>query len=1179
MLQAIVDTGSAYTLVKESVANRVGEINQRRCPPRLKGVTGTPLRILGMLWAEVQVGHDRTVQKWLPVVPDEYLTVDLLLGCDLLSQERYSIDARRRVMMWGGAPYVVNYLQRQKNQVDRVQLDPSDLFRPEETFQNLNLTKPEKLAPYQTRFVPIKVKQDPGASLIVYPQSHFSHNSHPFLVTVDTEQNVHLPLMNASKTEKTFRVGTVVGSVEPIEITACQSTQDTPQIQNDLLPHNDQASGQGTRTQRLGELVKKQKWQHLTPAQRDELRQLILSHDPLFILDEKELGTIHGPPAHIKVDNPNPSRGRMYRYPERAKQLIADMLTDMEEREIIERSTAAWLSPIVLVNKPDGTKRMCLDYRHVNKHLAADVYPLPRLEELVEQAAGHPYYVTLDMREAYFQVMLDEASRDLTTFSDGVTLYRFRRLPFGLNCSPAIFSRRMASLLTPLLQKGWVKNYLDDLILWAPTFTELIDRLSQLFTLLAENGVKLNLSKCTFGLKEVSFLGNRISEAGSTPDPKNIEAIANTKPPKTVKEVRRFLGMCGFYRRHVPAFAKIATPLTQLTRARTTFHWTESCQRAFETLKDCLVNAPVLVKVQLDQPFILTTDASNTHVGAVLSQPQPDGSNKPVGYFSKKLGSCETRYSATDKEALAIVLACRHFHHYLWGTRFTVVTDHQPLTSVFKRKTKSPRMNRWILEMREYNYEIQYVKGKDNYVADYLSRPVQVVTRDSPQSWLGLNAQQFVERQREDAVWAELVDYLQGGKLPLRKLPKTTLQQFELVEELLYYVREKSDGSLHHSLVVPRSLIVKAVQHAHELSGHLGQKKTITRAEDLFYWPNLKTDVCDFVKKCVTCQRFKGEKGLQQQWKELPAVTKPLERIGIDLTDMVAGNHGFRYSLTVVDHYSRFVRFFPLKTKHTTHVTQALGQYVADYGPPGGIVLDNGGEFTSAEFQQFCHHQHIQLFYTTPYHPQGNGITERLHRTLKSILSALCQGHPLRWPQLLHACETTMNQAVHTTTGQQPFFLFFNRYPPRLVSAQLPSVEGEDEELAAAHALVRETHQRMARKYRSVANRQRKSQSVELNSLVWIRRETPTPGTCKKLNPRWDGVYKVVEVRLNGSVYVVENVFTGRRVQRAAAQVKPYYGDEEWLLEPPSRAFEPAPEDEDIAPWIRRRPRRLIEEC
>ncbi len=207
----------------------------------------------------------------------------------------------------------------------------------------------------------------------------------------------------------------------------------------------------GTRNQRLEKLIESQNWQHLTNTEQTQLKQLILEHDPLFILDKNELGLMSGPPAHIKVADPNPSRGPVYRYPEQAKQLISDMLQDMQDGDIIERSAAAWLSPIVLVNKPDGTKRMCLDYRHVNKHLTTDVYPLPRLEELDEQASGHQYYVTLDMREAYFQILLDEESRDLTTFSEGVSLYRFRRLPFGLNCSPAIFSRRMASILTPLL--------------------------------------------------------------------------------------------------------------------------------------------------------------------------------------------------------------------------------------------------------------------------------------------------------------------------------------------------------------------------------------------------------------------------------------------------------------------------------------------------------------------------------------------------------------------------------------------------------------------------------------------------------------------------------------------------------------------------------------------------------
>ncbi len=214
---------------------------------------------------------------------------------------------------------------------------------------------------------------------------------------------------------------------------------------------------------------------------------------------------------------------------------------------------------------------MSLDYLHVNKHLATDIYPLPKLEELVDQAAGHNFYATLDMREAYFQIILGENSRDLTAFSDWVTLYRFRRLPFGLSCSPAIFTHHMVTLLSPLLKEGWIKNYLDDLIIWAPDLSSLTQRLRKTFTFLWENGVKLNLSKCEITTNEVAFLGYRISRKGSQPDPKNVEAVLGMKPPTKVTEVRRFLGMTGFYRKHIHKYAKIVTPLTNLARNTQTF--------------------------------------------------------------------------------------------------------------------------------------------------------------------------------------------------------------------------------------------------------------------------------------------------------------------------------------------------------------------------------------------------------------------------------------------------------------------------------------------------------------------------------------------------------------------------------------------------------------------------------
>ncbi len=278
---------------------------------------------------------------------------------------------------------------------------------------------------------------------------------------------------------------------------------------------------------------------------------------------------------------------------------------------------------------------MCLDYRKVNKQLITDIHPLPNSEELVEQVSGNQYYATLDLKDAYYQVMFDEESRDLTMFSEGVSLYRFKRLPFGLSCSASKFVRQLQGALAPLLRQGWVKSYLDNIILCAPSFQLLLQRLGEVSQYMGEVGIKLNLSKCHIGHREVKFLGDFVSEEGFRPDPGNVEAVVNMKSPSNVKETRRFLGMAGFYRKHIDKFSHLAAPLTDLTRKNQPFKWTVDCQQAFEELKNKLVTSPILVKANLSKQFVLKTDASQYHVAAVLLQYDDEGLPRVVGYFSK----------------------------------------------------------------------------------------------------------------------------------------------------------------------------------------------------------------------------------------------------------------------------------------------------------------------------------------------------------------------------------------------------------------------------------------------------------------------------------------------------------------------------------------------------------------
>ena len=932
-----------------------------------------------------------------------------------------------------------------------------------------------------------------------------------------------------------------------------------PKISNAMLPEINDLGSNFTRKEKFKKLVSAQDFSHLDRSQRKKLKQILEHHEKLFIVERDDIGTLKVPPQHLYLEDSTPIRGPQYRHPEKARAIIKEMLEEMKEKDIIEDSTAAWLSPIVLVSKPDGSKRLCLDYRGVNKKLKMDIHPLPRLDELVEQTSGQAYYCTLDLKDAYYQLVLDEESRDITTFSDGFNLWRFKRLPFGLTVSPAIFTRAINQVIAPLAEQGFVRNYLDDVIVYASSYEELLEHLSKVFHRFEIMGVKLNIAKCKFAHRSVKFLGHIVSEKGVEPDPENVEGILQVPPPKNLKEVRRFLGMTGFYRKAIEKYAAIASPLTHLTRKDVDFEWSEKCQEAFEELKLKLATAPVLCKVDFNLEFELHTDASGVAAGAALHQRHPDGTLRPLGFFSKKFRPVEMRYSTTDREALGIVLACRFFHHFLWGSKVTIKTDHRSLVSVFKRKTKSPRMTRWSLEMREYDFKIEYQEGRANVVADQLSRYVRVV-RIEPQSKelekqvekLKASFAEIAVQQDQEERWKSLKLFLNGGEIPKYKYAKTMVSQFEVVDGVLFYVRTMTDGTMKYCLVVPKGMKRAALHASHDgqTAGHLGQFKTITRCEAEFYWPGYRQDCISYVKSCPLCLQYKETTGLQQKWQGLSEIKKPLERVSVDLTDMHAGIYGYRYVLTVIDHYSRFVNFYKLKTKSAQEVSRQFSDFIKNYGPPKSVIADNGTEFTATVFKELCENYGIKLNFTIPYHPQGNSITERMHRSFKTCLAIMTEGYPNRWPEYLKDAQYALNTAVHTAIGVQPYYAFFSRHVARSFSTTWPLVENDSEEgILKAHELIRKTNAKMSEKFRNQANQKRKDEIVKINDLVYVRIEKTIPGTSVKLNPKWHGPFTVVKVLRNGSAYELQNPFEEDVVIRRAAEKVKRFVDRQELID------------------------------
>ena len=1232
-VKAMVDTGSTVSLVSEGHLRDIGISRKefRNTQIKLNCFLDNPIKVLGCISLRINFGKESFAHDFV-VVPAEYMSTPFLIGFDLLSRNPFSWE--NNILRWNNVNfpvkqstlYSVSKVQRVESTREIVSEGSLRLKRKQLMWYEVGNLIPDRTYFVQSYLNPYKCK----AQLL----------GKCFVLQSNTEGILHLPIY--SETGAYLRKGSRLAHIEGLKpenvkgldvqlnylpnisdflhrlekvdkINLCSTHKflvvnynpnisfqilETPlvscmlcnpiiptsvnniynHITNDMTPFMDQPTGQETgRKEKLSSLFQELDLSHLKREEKDQLRQVILENDELFVLGDQDMGLINLPDNHIPMLDKTPVRMPLYRHPERAKEIISTMIQNMLDRDIIEESYAVYLSPIVLISKPDGSKRLCIDYRGVNKNIKLDIQPLPRLDELVEEVAGNKYYCTLDLKDAYYQCQLDEESRDITTFSDGKNLYRFKRLPFGLSVAPAMFTRVMQEVLKPLIKLGWCRNYLDDVIIYAPDFKSLISRLHLIFQRMSEMGLKLNVTKCQFAQRKIKFLGHFVSEKGIEVNPEHIQAIQKMKPPRTTKEVRQFIGMCSFYRKYIHNFSKIASPLTALQSKKVTFSWDDNCQQSFEQLKTKLCETPVLTKADLTRDFELHADASNEHVGAVLMQVETDGL-KPIGYFSKKLNKCEKRYSVTDKEALAVVKSCRFFHHYLWGKYFKIVTDHQPLTSIFKKRTHSPRMTRYMLEMRDYNFKIVYRQGISHRVPDALSRPPnstekvrKVVCNDIPSNFPGLTPDIIKREQRKDPKWEKVIEFCEGGKVPKKTPGNRTLESFELREGILYLRREEF-RRLTLCLVIPDSLKAVACNIAHNTT-HFGQHKSVRRARQYFYWPRLWQDVVDFVRSCKTCQQFKREGALVHRWNELPPVGEKGVRVAIDLIDLVHSSSGPRYCLTMIDHFSRFIRAYPLRNKTSSNVLRALKQDISIFGVPQIALSDHGSEFTSQEFKSYCRQVGIQQVLCLPYHPRGNSVLERAHRTLKSVLSMLSQEHPNSWPLHLPESVRILNESVHTSLGTSPFFVQFGYHPKRMVGTLLLPEEKDvssESNNSDLKRLIMDTVKRQTGYYREQANVKRSNNSLEVGELAWVYIEEPIPGTAVKLNRKWKGPFKITKRIGDDRAYELENCFDGSTIQRAAGKLKRFIQRSE-VLGKLEEAWLTEQEQDNIVPNVRNR--------
>lgn len=1100
-IKALFDTGATISVINWRTFLRLR--NRPQLTPMnlsVSAANGHRLKVRGSAMLKLTI-HGKPIIRPFAVV--ENLNTDVIVGADTMDAEHIIIDVHDRTIY-----------RKPKNTSEKIS-----------SLQLASTKGTIVMQPLEEQLIKLvpDIQIPKNTDILVNANGDLNplYQISPSLVHSDPDGTIRVVVTNPTDQTQTFQPQQISAEFEIID-------QRTQQVFNiDSVQQNFQHKTKPTISEKDVNL------QQIPKEFQPKYLQLLNQFADILSINVNEVGKADVIKQTITLKDPNKIASTPpYRLPVHLKEVAVEYVRTLLDAGIIRKSTSPFCSPLLLVKKPHAAPdaplvsqyRVCHDFRRLNALQIKDSYPLHNLYDLLDSVAKAKVWTVIDLSNGFFNQLLEDESKKYTAFGiPGVGHWEYNRSAQGL-CNSAAAFQRLLDYVIRGLPDTYV--YIDDCIICADTHEQMLEKMKNLFLRFRKYALKCRVSKLQIGAAEINYLGYNLTQKhGIRPGAAKIEALKRWNPPKDITQLRAFLGLTSFFRRTVNNFAQIAQPLTQLTRQDAKFKGdlTPEALAAFNKLKQILSTRPTLKPTDFTKEFIVTCDASDKGLGAILSQIHDNGIEYPCAYASRALSPSEQKWAPFHKEHAGMLFACKQFKPYLVGRHFTIRTDHKPLLTL--NNVQANCVDRIKAQMDEFQpFTVKYIKGAE-MPADGFSRYCFAIT-DTPGS--DLSTEQLFHLQNQCNQTKAIACKLKYNVLPQNRQLKTIVHSWTphaKITDSLVKIKHNDEWKIFAPSRIRHTLIQLA--HDSPTAGHFGPSKTLANLQRNWIWPRMAKEIETHCFKCHQCSTNNPSKKIAPQ----PLRTMPVARhfndiIQTDLIGPLPSINGQKYLMVIIDRYSRLMTLATMPDKTAESAADALmTKFFAKHGTCNTLISDRGSEYVNNIFKELATKFNFTHNFASSGHPMSNGLTERLNKTIIQYLRKFLEGKN-DWVSLLPPLELAYNTTKHTSTQAPPYAAAFNRFPKTPYTPSLRPNYSENKwsqditNFSRIQKLVTQNLQKSEETQKIQFDKRAKERQFQPGDLVLVTR--PHSGQqFQKFQPNFMGPYRVAKLLENDNIGLI----------------------------------------------------------